>query len=149
MGRIMKEDDIFISGLFDLMNIRFGPSQGEDEAYGGIPEMKELQKEFQIFRRPFPKPEGPRCFERCVAFRRGEDRQNRHPHGLDSRFTRGAGAVAGSTVDDDHRSVIGSALDVFTGVIQIVGKQEKWSLAAKPVRPRNNIASGGEMPHWN
>ena len=60
MGRIMKEDDIFISGLFDLMNLRFGPSQGEKEAFGGIDEMKELQKEFQIFQKG-------RSFGSCVA----------------------------------------------------------------------------------
>jgi hypothetical protein len=51
MGRIMKEDDIFIPGLLDLLNLRFGPSQGEDEAYGGIEEMRVLQREFQIFQR--------------------------------------------------------------------------------------------------
>jgi len=60
MGRIMKEDDIFISSLFDLMNLRFGPSQGSDEAYGGIDEMAELQKEFRIFQRG-------RSFRDCVA----------------------------------------------------------------------------------
>lgn len=60
MGRMMKEDDIFISGLFDLMNLRFGPSQGEDEAFGGIDEMKNLQKEFQIFQRG-------RSLKDCVA----------------------------------------------------------------------------------
>lgn len=60
MGRIMKEDDIFISGLFDLMNLRFGPSQGPKEAYGGIEEMAELQREFQIFQRG-------RSFRDCVA----------------------------------------------------------------------------------
>jgi hypothetical protein len=60
MGRIMKEDDIFISGLFDLMNLRFGPSQGPGEAFGGIEEMGGLQKEFQIFQRG-------RSFRDCVA----------------------------------------------------------------------------------
>jgi hypothetical protein len=51
MGRIMKEDDVFIPGLLDQLYLRFGPSQGPKEAHGGIAEMKELQKEFQIFRR--------------------------------------------------------------------------------------------------
>lgn len=60
MGRIMKEDDIFISGLFDLMNLRFGPSQGPKEAFGGIEEMAELQREFQIFQRG-------RSLRDCVA----------------------------------------------------------------------------------
>jgi hypothetical protein len=60
MGRIMKEDDIFISGLFDLMNLRFGPSQGSEEAFGGIDEMLYLQKEFQIFQRG-------RSLRDCVA----------------------------------------------------------------------------------
>ena len=60
MGRLMKEDDIFISGLFDLMNLRFGPSQGPGEAFGGIEEMSALQKEFQIFQKG-------RSFRDCVA----------------------------------------------------------------------------------
>ncbi len=51
MGRIMKEDDVYISGLLDILNIRFGPSQGPGEAYGGIPEMAALQREFKIFER--------------------------------------------------------------------------------------------------
>ncbi|MET0742927.1 MAG: hypothetical protein ABWY78_06110 [Microvirga sp.] len=51
MGRIMKEDDLYISGLLDLLNIRFGASQGPREAFGGIPEMAELQREFKIFER--------------------------------------------------------------------------------------------------
>ena len=51
MGRIMKEDDLYISGLLDILNIRFGPSQGPGESYGGIPEMAALQREFKIFER--------------------------------------------------------------------------------------------------
>ncbi|WP_442037445.1 hypothetical protein [Microvirga sp. 2MCAF35] len=42
------------------MNLRFGPSQGLDEAFGGIDEMKILQKEFQIFQKG-------RSFRDCVA----------------------------------------------------------------------------------
>lgn len=51
MGRIMQEDDLFIPGLLDLLNLRFGPSQGSGEAFGGIEELAELQRVFQIFQR--------------------------------------------------------------------------------------------------
>jgi len=47
----MVEDDIYISSLFDLLNLRFGPTQAIPENLGGIEEMAALQKEFQIFKR--------------------------------------------------------------------------------------------------
>jgi hypothetical protein len=52
MGRRMMEDDIYIGSLFDLLNLRFAPSQGPGpDNFGGIDEMAALQKEFQIFKR--------------------------------------------------------------------------------------------------
>jgi hypothetical protein len=52
MGEIMKEDDVYIGGLLDDLNIRFGPSQGgpRTEWFGGINEMARLQKEFELFK---------------------------------------------------------------------------------------------------
>lgn len=50
MGVFMKEDDLYISSMLDLMNIRFGPSQGIGEDFGGIDEMVNLQKEFKVFK---------------------------------------------------------------------------------------------------
>jgi hypothetical protein len=50
MGAIMAEDDVYISGLFDTLNLRFGPSQGPGEMFGGIDELAVLQKEFEIFK---------------------------------------------------------------------------------------------------
>ena len=51
MGWYMKEDDIYIGSLLAEMNVRFAPSQGKDELYGGIDEMVALQKEFKIFKK--------------------------------------------------------------------------------------------------
>jgi hypothetical protein len=52
MGWIMKEDDIYIGSLLDLLNLRFAPSQGEGpDWFGGIDEIVALQKQFQIFQR--------------------------------------------------------------------------------------------------
>lgn len=49
MGDIMREDDICIPGLLDLLNLRFAPNP-EPKWLGGIDEMVALQKEFRIFR---------------------------------------------------------------------------------------------------
>lgn len=49
MGAIMKEDDCYIGGLLELMNLRFGIAELFDESLGGIKEMAVLQKEFNIF----------------------------------------------------------------------------------------------------
>ena len=51
MGWYMKEDDIYIGSLLDEMNIRFAPSQGKEDLFGGIDEMVSLQKEFKIFKK--------------------------------------------------------------------------------------------------
>ncbi|HEV8503013.1 MAG TPA: hypothetical protein VGR63_15690 [Casimicrobiaceae bacterium] len=51
MGVLMMQDDIYIASLFDLMNLRFGPSEGlTPEEVGGIDEMVRLQKDFRIVR---------------------------------------------------------------------------------------------------
>ncbi|MBK6294390.1 MAG: hypothetical protein IPF55_08785 [Rhodoferax sp.] len=51
MGWYMKEDDIYIGSLLDEMNVRFAPSQGKEDLFGGIDEMVALQKEFKIFKK--------------------------------------------------------------------------------------------------
>ncbi|HEY8050170.1 MAG TPA: hypothetical protein VIE63_13425 [Ramlibacter sp.] len=55
MGFFMKEHDIYVGSMLDDLNLRFAPPQGGKEHSGGIDEMVELQKEFQIFKdgRPF------------------------------------------------------------------------------------------------
>ena len=57
MGAFMLEHDIYIGTFLDLFNVRFAPTpfSATAEFYGGIEEMIELQKEFDIFRpkRPF------------------------------------------------------------------------------------------------
>jgi hypothetical protein len=50
MGVFMKEDDTYIASMLDLLNLRFGPTQGIGEYFGGIEEMVELQKEFKVFK---------------------------------------------------------------------------------------------------
>jgi hypothetical protein len=59
MGFFMKEDDIYISSLIDLFNLRFAPvpfsrDLDKESLYGGIDEMAALQKEFKIFRTDKP-----------------------------------------------------------------------------------------------
>lgn len=52
MGMYMKEDDIFIPSLFEQVNLRFAPRQGsEPEWFGGVEEVADLQKKFQVFRK--------------------------------------------------------------------------------------------------
>lgn len=59
MGFFMREHDIFIGSLLEQLNLRFAPEpvtpDSNDNLAGGIREMVELQKEFQIFKkgRPF------------------------------------------------------------------------------------------------
>ncbi len=48
MGPRFREDDHLISGLLDLANLRFAPSQYRGRK-DGIVEMVELQKEFKVF----------------------------------------------------------------------------------------------------
>jgi len=64
MGDFMKEDDIFIESLFDVLNLRFAPTprdRGATEWLGGVEEIAALQKQFQIFRQG-------RSFKDSVAF---------------------------------------------------------------------------------
>ncbi|MES2941094.1 MAG: hypothetical protein V4864_25715 [Pseudomonadota bacterium] len=50
MGFFMKEHDVYVGTMLDELNLRFAPAQGTKEHFGGIQEMVELQKEFQIFK---------------------------------------------------------------------------------------------------
>jgi hypothetical protein len=58
MGYFMREHDIFIGSLLEQLNLRFAPEPAApetgDNLAGGIREMAELQKEFQIFKRGRP-----------------------------------------------------------------------------------------------
>ena len=50
MGQLMGENDVVIGTFLELANLRFAPRQGpEPEWFGGIDEIVELQREFQIF----------------------------------------------------------------------------------------------------
>ena len=50
MGYFMQEHDVYVGTLLDDLNLRFAPPHGAKEHFGGIEEMAELQKEFQIFK---------------------------------------------------------------------------------------------------
>jgi hypothetical protein len=50
MGFFMKEHDIYVGSVLEQFNLRFAPPIGGKEHYGGLEEMVELQKEFQIFK---------------------------------------------------------------------------------------------------
>jgi len=50
MGFFMKEHDVYVDTMLDELNRRFAPPHGTKEQHGGIAEMVELQKEFQIFK---------------------------------------------------------------------------------------------------
>ena len=50
MGYFMKEHDVYVDTLLDDLNRRFAPAHGAKEQFGGIEEMAELQKEFEIFK---------------------------------------------------------------------------------------------------
>jgi hypothetical protein len=50
MGMFMKEHDIYVGSLQEKLNLRFAPHLGTKEQFGGLDEMVELQKEFQIFK---------------------------------------------------------------------------------------------------
>jgi hypothetical protein len=50
MGYFMKEHDVYVGTMLDELNLRFAPPHGSKEHFGGIDEMVELQKEFQIFK---------------------------------------------------------------------------------------------------
>jgi hypothetical protein len=53
MGEMMREDDVYIESMFDLLNLRFCPTPRPraSEWLGGIEEMAALQKQFEIFQR--------------------------------------------------------------------------------------------------
>lgn len=57
MGMFMQEHDVYVGTMLDELNLRFAPSHSAKEHHGGINEMVELQKEFEIFKegRPFEK----------------------------------------------------------------------------------------------
>lgn len=50
MGYFMKEHDVYVGTMLDELNLRFAPPHGAKEHHGGIDEMAELQKEFEIFK---------------------------------------------------------------------------------------------------
>jgi hypothetical protein len=60
MGHFMKEHDIYVGTLQEKLNLRFAPTLGSKQQYGGLDEMVALQKEFEIFK------EGRR-FETSIA----------------------------------------------------------------------------------
>lgn len=60
MGWFMQKHDIYVGSILDDLNVRFAPSQGAQQLFGGVEEMAALQKEFNIFK------EG-RTFRSCVA----------------------------------------------------------------------------------
>lgn len=51
MGYFMKEHDVYVGTMLDELNLRFAPAHGAKEHFGGIDEMVELQKEFEIFKK--------------------------------------------------------------------------------------------------
>ncbi|MEP6791731.1 MAG: hypothetical protein ABI907_10190, partial [Ramlibacter sp.] len=60
MGYFMKEHDIYVGSLQEKLNLRFAPSLGSKELHGGLDEMVELQKEFDIFK-------SGRSFEKSIS----------------------------------------------------------------------------------
>lgn len=50
MGMFMQQYDVYVGKMLDELNLRFAPPQGGKEQFGGIEEMVELQKEFEIFK---------------------------------------------------------------------------------------------------
>ena len=49
MGLFLKEHDIYIGTFLEMLNLRFAPTQIPADGPGGVEEMVELQKEFQVF----------------------------------------------------------------------------------------------------
>lgn len=50
MGYFLKEHDIYVGSLQEKLNLRFAPTLGSKDQYGGLQEMVALQKEFEIFK---------------------------------------------------------------------------------------------------
>jgi hypothetical protein len=50
MGVFMKEHDVYVGSLQEMLNLRFAPTAASGEQHGGLNEMVEMQKEFEIFR---------------------------------------------------------------------------------------------------
>jgi len=50
MGAFMKEHDVYVGSLQEMLNLRFAPTSTSGEQHGGLNEMVEMQKEFEIFR---------------------------------------------------------------------------------------------------
>jgi hypothetical protein len=50
MGYFLKEHDIYVGSLQEKLNLRFAPTLGSKDQYGGLEEMVALQKEFEIFK---------------------------------------------------------------------------------------------------
>jgi hypothetical protein len=46
----MKEHDVYVGSLQEMLNLRFAPTSGSKEVHGGLDEMVALQKEFGIFK---------------------------------------------------------------------------------------------------
>lgn len=48
----MREDDVYIPSFFEQINLRFASRQGsEPEWFGGIEEIADLQRKFQVFQK--------------------------------------------------------------------------------------------------
>lgn len=54
MGMFMQEHDVYVGTMLEELNLRFAPSHSAKEQHGGINEMAELQKEFEIFKEGRP-----------------------------------------------------------------------------------------------
>lgn len=83
MGVFMKEHDIYVGSLQEKLNLRFAPTLGSKDQYGGLNEMVELQKEFEIFK------EGRR-FETSIAALNLTGLSN---HDVKNRFHRYLGSL--------------------------------------------------------
>jgi hypothetical protein len=51
MGDLLKEHDIHVESFAHQLNLRFAPPAGLRTHHGGIEELAELQKEFQVFKK--------------------------------------------------------------------------------------------------
>ncbi len=51
MGLFMQDHDIYVGSVLEQFNLRFAPPVQGKENHGGLDEMVELQKEFEIFKK--------------------------------------------------------------------------------------------------